>query len=243
MKKLTVLTALLLLVFFGYSQERSRAFYKTMLSEFKALPVNSAKARDIVINEVSKDMGNIKDSVMLSEYQSFIDELSKREFTERKARSLSTLSTNDLKGFRVNEDKFQKSTFINPMGPMSGIKDPLEIYLVIDEYGYLAQRLRIRYYGSDWVFMEKVLFLVDDEVYEFYLKSKPRRDVSGGRVYETSDELMTPELYEILLKILHSTGDVSVRFEGDSFHDMKVSSQNMKRLKKSDDLYQKLSIK
>lgn len=240
MKKLILFIAILFFAFNSFSQERSSAFNKIMLQQYKALPVNNSKARDYVIDQAKKDMANIKDSVMLSEYQDLIDELNKKEFKEVKGKPLSSLSKSDLKGFKVKEDKFKKMTFITPYGSLTGGKDPLEIYLAIDEYNNVFKRLKINYSGKDWVFMDKLLFLINDKVYKYSLVDEPERDVSGSYVHENADELILEELDNVLAYIFIADGPVSIRFQGNKYVDQKLTPSVINRLKKSDELYEKL---
>lgn len=241
MKNLFLLIAIILIAIPGYTQERSPAFYKLLLQQFKTLPVKNSKGRDLILKEVEKEMPNINDSLILADYQSLINDLKKREFKETKSKGLGSLSRMDLKGFKVKEDKFQKVTFITPLGSMTTGKDPLEIYLVIDDNDIVDKRLKIRYSGKDWVFMDKILFLINDDVFTYNLNEKTDRDVSGGYVYEYSDELITEDLQEIINKVIDSDGEISIRFQGDNYYDQRISKSNILRLKKSVTLFQKLA--
>lgn len=241
MKKVFITGMLLLVGLLCFSQEKSADFYKTLLKEIKKLPVINSTGRNYMIKELEKELPDINDSLIIVQYNDYINELRNRKFIETKAKSILSLSRMDLKGFKVKEDKFKKATFINPLGSMTTGKDPLEIYIVIDENNYLNKRLRIRYSGKDWVFMDRILLLINDEVYTYFLSEKPDRDVSGGYVYETSDELLSGKLEEIIDKVINSDGSISIRFQGDNYTDEKLSSSNINRLKKSELLHEKLA--
>lgn len=93
-------------------------------------------------------------------------------------------------------------------------------------------RFRMNYTGDNWVFFEKVIFVVDGEkttkYYDYY---DVNRDNGYGDVWENVDISPSSSDIELLKKIANST-ETTIRFQGDDYHyDFTVPSSQKQGIK------------
>ena len=91
-------------------------------------------------------------------------------------------------------------------------------YLGIDSRDNVWLRLVFNYTGSDWVFFEKVILLVDDQRQEFsYSYYDVVRDNQGRKVWEYIDVPVSASMRQLLADIADSDETI-IRFEGDDHY-------------------------
>ena len=149
------------------------------------------------------------------------------------SKSISELSKDDLKGFRVSDDKFKEITYIEPKVMSS--KYP---YIAIKK-GTLSLRYVMEYYGSGWIFWDKVIFLYNGKRFEYSDSNTDRSVSSGANVIERSDIKCSPEMIEALREIGNSE-KVEVRLSGKSVYDFELQKNSKEAIKKTIELYDKL---
>jgi len=88
-------------------------------------------------------------------------------------------------------------------------------------------RLKIRYYGSDWLFVESFFVVVDGERFD-KAYAEFERDHGGGDVWEWYDESPTAKDLEMIKKII-SSKKATIRFVGRQYHRDHVIDTNEKR--------------
>lgn len=76
-------------------------------------------------------------------------------------------------------------------------------------------RLRLQYYGDDWLFVRSVTVKADDKVYELGTLDF-ERDNSSGSVWEWGD---VPVKDHVMLNHWMTAKRVVIRFNGDKYHD------------------------
>lgn len=95
-------------------------------------------------------------------------------------------------------------------------------------------RLVLEYYGENWIFFNNVTFNIDGDIKT--LKFEPKRDNSGGSVWETVDVAMTPEYLELVKDIANSK-NTKFRFGGDRIADKTVTDVQKKAIQRVLELY------
>lgn len=157
-------------------------------------------------------------------------------FAQTLSKNLSSLSKDDLKGFRVEHDDFKKTTFISKKG--WGFQDWYAPYLSINK-GNLQLRWVLKYRGSGWLFMDKVSIIVNGQTYSFPID--PFRDViSGSEVSEIADIIANDYIINILREISKTETMVKFRFEGKNSRDYVLAVNGANKIGEVITLYDKL---
>lgn len=144
--------------------------------------------------------------IMIPQVKSLLTELKNDNLNKVESKSVSELSKEDLKGFKVEEDKFKEITFISP-------RQMPKIYTYIGiKKGILNLRLVNYYSEKNWIFWKKAIFLYNGKRFE-YTDESVDSNVSSGYVSERSDIKCTPEMIDALREIVKSD-KVDVRLEG-----------------------------
>lgn len=241
MKKLVLITFLICMTFISFAQQESDAFYKVYLTEIKKLDVDSDAARNIIIKNLDKSIGEMGDSSVKQSYVDYKSKLSAMIFIDSRSKPLDILSKEDLKGLNRDYDKFQKKTFIEIK---SNTYSSLAPYLIIDDQDRLFLNLRVNYNGPGWIFMDKMTVLIGSETYNYKFKNESKRDVkSDGNVRERISEPVNDELFDMLDHIAGNEGAVSVRLQGDKYKDEKISSRTIEGIRQILSVYHKLKVK
>ena len=140
--------------------------------------------------------------------------------------------------FRVDSDEFKKTSFYyHPLTPK---------YINIDWiYPYIGKngrdiylRLKLQYEDDDWLFINKVQFLIDGEVIDF-ADGSFERDNDGGRIWEWGDLPVRSSTINILSRIADSKS-TKVRYTGSQYHnDREITSREKKVIKETLAVYNK----
>lgn len=129
-----------------------------------------------------------------------------------------------LKTVRIREDKLLGVKRIYP-------KLRVNIYPYIFIYKNVAVlKFEASYSGSSWIFMDKLLINLKDELLLFNLNGISRNIVSGG-VNETSDMFVDQKLRLLLESIKLSETPVIGRFVGDKSRTFQMSNKAIKSIK------------
>lgn len=96
----------------------------------------------------------------------------------------------------------------------------------------LPLRLKVQYYGDDWLFHEKFQLLIDGVSYSFKPNKVDRDNGSGGYVWEWSDESLDSYtsfdyMSKRLVDIINSK-EAKIKFIGDKYYEVKTITQNQK---------------
>lgn len=82
--------------------------------------------------------------------------------------------------------------------------------------------LNIQYYADDWLFIERISFVVDEKQFSITPK-KMERDNAGGNIWEWTRESVTPNIM-ILLNSIADSKTAKMRYHGDKYYDDQVIS-------------------
>lgn len=150
----------------------------------------------------------------------------------------SIWSTIVPKDFRANVDEFQKTAFyFHPLAPR--YTNVNWIYPYIGKAGdrvYL--RIKFQYKADDWLFINKVQFLIDGEVVDFS-HGAFKRDHSGGEIWEWADLEVNPAVISVMKAIVASKS-TKVRYTGNTYHkDREITAREKKAMKETLEVYEK----
>ncbi len=232
MKKLLLFAMVLMAIAFKAQTQEEEI---KQLSNLVSLAKDNPAKKDSAIVQMMVLKAKTKNPIVAEYSKKAIDtfnELSELQKNVISAKSINELSKDDLKNFKVNDDKFKEITFIHHKRE-SGI---LYNYLSLKN-GFLNMRLVASYSGKSWVFFDKVIILADGSKYEIPFEETDRT-VGSGYVYEVGDIRATPEIIEILRKIA-SSSLVEIRFSGKYQDDQKLGKYPHQVIKETLELYDK----
>ena len=238
MKKFLIICTALMTIFSINAQTQNDEINK--LSELLRLSLNSSKqsVKDSVLVEMKKITENSQFEETKRLGNLSITKLQQlNNLTKELVYSipLSELSQDDLKGFKVKEDKFRKVTFIHHK--LEGRDYP---YLVITADNLLSMRIVMKYYGSNWIFFDKIIFLCNDETFEIKDLDVDRKIGGTDSVYETADFRVDNSLYTFFYKAFQSGKDIEYQLRGKYTSNGKLKSSEIKVFLSVFYLYSKL---
>jgi hypothetical protein len=107
--------------------------------------------------------------------------------------------SSDWPDLRISRDEFRNISFIESAILNGGfLSSPLELYIGISE-STKTLRLRVTYYGSEWIFFEEAILINDQGgnlQYTFDIFKLDRDVLSGSKVRETVDVAFSSFIYE-----------------------------------------------
>lgn len=221
-----------------FSQEKDSDKIMKMLDIVKNNMENKKVLDSLKIEiEKYKDSTDPVVKIMYPQTKSMIDDLVTMSKNNVQSKNLSELSKDDLKKFRIEEDKFKNRKFI--YYKKWGFETLFEPYIGIKNNS-MYMRLKTRYQGSSWIFYDKIQFIINDKNYEFSV-SEPDRNVEyGNGVKEIADTPVDENILNILYLISDVNNKVSVRFTGKYSKDYNLYKSNQEKIKEFLDLYDKL---
>lgn len=137
-----------------------------------------------------------------------------------------------LTRFWVGYDKVDKIIKFKPLAYFSG---PYAFHPYISLTGTLEKYkvkafVKLRYFGNNWIFAEKVKIVADDFTWESD-NLNFTRDNSSGKVWEYAYlDYNNKEIKELLLKIVNSNETI-IRFIGEYYFDLTVTERMKKDIK------------
>ena len=222
-----------------FSQEKDSDKIMKMLDIVKNNMENKKVLDSLKIEiEKYKDSTDPVVKIMYPQTKSMIDDLVTMSKNNVQSKNLSELSKEDLKGFRIEEDKFKNRTFI--YYKKWGFDTIFEPYIGIKNNS-MYLRLKTEYKGNGWLFFDKVQFVINGKNYEYDAGETDREVISGANVSEVSDISVDENILNILNKIASSSGVVEFRLTGEKYQDFKLVDKEKQRIKSVLDLYKKLT--
>lgn len=241
MKKIILL--LCFVPFIGFSQEKTISepdlVNRQMLNFLKIQDVSYSAVKDLLITKIETIKKETKDSLLVVDCDKYITTLNAIKFPEVKKGSLSNVSSESLKNFYVSTDKFNDITIISSKKNKGWNR--LSAFIRI--YGkdvYLL--VTTKYSGKDWLFIENVTVLVDNEKL-FYKVGKADRNVSPS-AYVTEEITMIADdyLYNVLTKISNSVNELDIRFDGSKGEkDFKLTLKEIEDIKRTLTVYNEIT--
>lgn len=162
------------------------------------------------------------------------------ELAEARAAELCKEGEAAIANMRVEEDKVQKTTFYYPNAFPKYINERTFALCYVGHSSNTWVRIRYDYYGEDWVFWEKLTFLIDDvQYYRHYDHFDIQRENDYGKVWEYIDFTADEEDIELFEAIANSEETI-IRFEGDHRYDLTVSQEDKAAIKDALAVYEYL---
>jgi hypothetical protein len=149
-----------------------------------------------------------------------------------------------LAQMRTEKDKFTGITWYRDKSSPRYINTNGFFLYLGTKKGYTPSlRLKIQYYGSDWLFIEKYLFKVDGKTYEIKPRYGDVKKDNDSKVWEWFDT--SPNKGEIeLLKSIVKSKKAIMRIEGSKYYkDVTISSTQKNALGRVLILYEALAAK
>lgn len=154
-------------------------------------------------------------------------ELSKADSIDKanKANYIKEQRTNISK-LKRQYDEVEKTTwYYNSKFTHNNNSNHVSFYFGLKENNVWL-RLRMSYYGADWIFFNNVLLSYSGENKEVvFMKNEKETDNSGGYVWEWID--ISGDKYENILKRMAEKQEGLVRFSGKYSHDHKLTKTEM----------------
>ena len=147
---------------------------------------------------------------------------------------LSEIDASYFKKLKIREDKFLNTTIITPK-----FKGSVYPYLIISGKAIIL-RCYVSYTGSNWVFMDKLYFSIDNELLIYDLPKSKRKVTSKG-VIESSDFIVDQKMDIIINLIKLSEKPIIGRFYGDRNSDFYISKKNIEGYNSLINLYNELT--
>ena len=141
-----------------------------------------------------------------------------------------------FKEYRIEKDKFKNATFIYAKGYYN--PPDFNSYIVLNA-GKINLRLVTYYRGSGWLFMDKVIVLINDEKIEFNLID-PKRDIGSPYVNESADNLVDENILKFMRAAADPNSDVEIRLQGEKYTDFKLSKMTKEKFSKILALYDEI---
>lgn len=142
-------------------------------------------------------------------------ELQRKREEERKAQEERLALERAIGNMKKRTDDIKGITWVSHRrAPVLGTYVSVYFGSSKDSAATYPLRLRLQYYGDDWLFVRSVTVKADDKVYELG-KLDFERDNSSGSVWEWSDEPVTDHE---MLKHWMTAKRVVVRFNGDKYY-------------------------
>ena len=194
-----------------YSKTSSSLIINNTESLYKEIKLSLEETNFIKANNLLGDI------IKLDSTYSKIDSI-RSVIEKQKEEAINTINKEEttLKSY-IYEDKddFQKINWIQPRSEKGKFRNTIYSYFGINDNSIINNpRLVIRYLGDDWLFWDKVVFLIDGETYNYFPANAPKRD-NNSKVWETSDEAITESLLNIL-EIAFKAKSVKYRLVGNN---------------------------
>tara|TARA_R110002050_G_scaffold291761_2_gene446552 strand:- start:65 stop:706 length:642 start_codon:yes stop_codon:yes gene_type:complete len=142
--------------------------------------------------------------------------------------------------FDIKIDEFTGIGWVEPKNrPKYTNRNGIYSYFQIDENGKSKNlRLRIQYYGDDWIFFDKVYFSFDGENFTLPVSNK-KTDHGGGKVWEwIDDSVVDGGVREKFLLLLATSKSPRMKLQGDTDSRVKtITESQLKALRETISLY------
>lgn len=158
--------------------------------------------------------------------------------------TVDTIKVKELsKFFRTKKDEFSttKSVWYFPKtSPQYTNANGLYLYFSTVNGEPSNLRFRFQYYADDWLFIEYIIFSIDDRVYNYY-PTKVDRD-NDSNIWEWFDDSATADLNTIIA--LANAKNAKMKIIGRQYHKVKpVTSAQIKSMKQTLELYKAMGGK
>lgn len=135
------------------------------------------------------------------------------------------------KSFRVKYDDMEEIYWIyDNSSPKFTNSNALYLYIGANKDSSWL-RFRLQHYAEDWLFIEKVIFKIDD--YNYELMVSPKRDNDGGMIWEWVDLGYSDTQIGTIISALKNCKSAKMRLEGSQYYrDKKITASQIAAFKR-----------
>lgn len=102
-------------------------------------------------------------------------------------------------------------------------------------------RFKFQYYSDDWLFIENLVFLIDDEPIKYTPKSSVERDHDGGKIWEWFDDSVSKSDLVLFEKISNAQ-EVEIKINGSKYYDeRKLTKKDIETFKNTLEYFKALN--
>jgi hypothetical protein len=153
-----------------------------------------------------------------------------------------SLKIKELKQFfRIDKDEYSLDgiTWYKPKSAPNYInRNGLYCYFQTENNKSSNLRFRLQYYSDEWLFFNKVQFLIDEKPYEYIPSSTETDNGDGGHIWEWFDESVKYEKDKELIHALANAKSAKMKLIGRQYHREKnITKDQIKAIKQCLDLY------
>lgn len=187
--------------------------------------------------EEYKIYNEIKDKFLIDNYDSYLNE---NQGTKYYSRIDSAKIKELLPFFNQKRDEFDPVglTWIIPKSAPKYINmNGVYIYfgaLDANPTFPAVLRLKLQYCADDWLFIEKIQFLIDGNLFKI-IPQEVKRDNNGGKIWEWCDEPIDDKDF---VDALENAKSIKIKLIGDNYNDiMTLSEKQVTDIRRSISLY------
>lgn len=152
-----------------------------------------------------------------------------KEFAEAEARRLRA-DRSLLKSLKAERDEMSGLTFYSA-GAIHSRSSYVRLYIVEDG-DRLTLRLNLRYFGDDWLFINRAWSRMGGEIVDLPLGTDWERDNAAGKVWEWSDVRLN-EYGLGTMRVLLAVKEPTIRLEGRQYYkDFKIPQSQVLAMRK-----------
>lgn len=212
---------------------------RLIIDKMSTMQVSSIDQKEFLLNIYDSIHDVTKDQELRSLIIQKKESLNNQKFNDVKSVDLKSLDKKERRGWEFKEDKFKSITFIKKK---TGIANRIYPYIGVKDNGTMYMRLSCRYSGSEWAFVTKITFMVDNEKIDFYPTQKSRNVSSSALVTEYFDDEVDAKTMELLRKIAASPNPVEYRMSGQRSRDFKMKELDRTTIREVLELYDRLKL-
>lgn len=232
MKKFLLFCLLFSISLFSQEDKSKRELFKA----YKSVPIENSKIKTFISENLDKLSKETKDTILIYDILKYKKSIDTITLPDLKKVVYENVPKDKFKDYNVSYDKFKKSAFVTH----KKYKHKFYIYLNLNEE---TSHIRIssRYLGNNWIFAEKIIFIIDNVNYELDFLSPERDVLNGGSVRESTDQAVMRNQLNVLKAICNSKTDIDMRFEGSKgVYDTKLTLKEIQSIKETFELFNTL---
>jgi hypothetical protein len=238
MKKLLLLLFSISLSSFSQQLPQVDNVNRAVLEYIKKAPIDVYLTKNILIEMNEKIINETNDVSLKKDAMDYFIVLKNTKVVEGIKIDLTKLTKENLNRFHKKEDKFDKSINIYHKKNKSS---RFSCSIFIDNDLALLS-FGIEYNDYDWLFMNRCIFQINGENYDYKFNDVKREIVSNG-INEKDNQFVNTQQYEILEKIIKSSNIVSFRLQGDKGNkDSEIRQNEIELIKETLELIEKIKL-
>lgn len=144
------------------------------------------------------------------------------------------------RNFNIKEDEFSENKLIwyYPKSAPNYLNcNALYCYFQLENNLANNLRLRLQYFSDEWLFISKVIFLIDGKVFEFIPMETKTDSGNGGQIWEWIDQEITTNEIKIINAVANAK-EAKMKLVGTKYFDIKpITKSQINAMKQTLELY------